>query len=112
MIPDNIIQLGEKICSHQASIDEISEFITHLLSCVIDNVNNMFAPRQLIKKDRSTEPLPTDKRQLSSYRTRLGTMLEYAMSSYLDDLIHHFFWFKFENNIRCCSRISGFLYAK
>ena len=57
----------------------------------VERVNLQFSPRQLIKPDRVTKPLPTNKRQLSSYRTRLGTMSEYALSTHLDRAIEQFF---------------------
>jgi hypothetical protein len=91
MMSENIKEIGIKIQQNQATIDEISNFIAQMLPTVVDGVNKVFAPRQLIKKDRINEPLPTDKRQLSAYRTRLGTMLEYAMSSYLDAIINKVF---------------------
>ena len=91
MNSENIKQIGNKIRCNQASIDETGEFIAQILPTVVDDVNKVFAPRQLIKRDRITEPLPIDKRQLSSYRTRLGTMLEYAMSSYMDAIINKAF---------------------
>lgn len=59
----------------------------------VNQVNSLFAPRQLAKLDRLVEPLPTNKRQLSSYRTRIGTMLEYALSKHMDDIILSMFGF-------------------
>lgn len=79
--------LGDKIANGEASIDEITLFINALLPIAVDRVNSLFSPRQLVKRDRTAEPLPTNKRQLSSYRTRIGTMLEYALSKHMDDLI-------------------------
>ncbi len=79
--------LGTKIAAGEASIDEITLFINALLPIAVDRVNSLFSPRQLVKRDREAEPLPTNKRQLSSYRTRIGTMLEYALSKHMDDLI-------------------------
>ncbi len=83
--------LGEKIARAQATIDEIAGFVNSLLPTAVNQVNTLFAPRQLAKKDRENEPLPTSKRQLSSYRTRIGTMLEYALSKHMDDLILEMF---------------------
>lgn len=57
----------------------------------VAQINAQFAPRQLVKADRHTEPLPLDKRQLSSYRTRLGTILEYALNRYIDETIETLF---------------------
>lgn len=84
-------ELGNKIASAEATIDEIAIFINSLLPIAVNQVNTLFAPRQLAKKDRESEPLPTNKRQLSSYRTRIGTMLEYALSKHMDDLILQMF---------------------
>lgn len=84
-------QLAKKIMDGAASIDDVAEFVTKLMPDAVQKVNSMFSPRQLVKRDRATEPLPTDTRQLSSYRTRLGTMLEYALSTYIDDQIRREF---------------------
>lgn len=62
LMVDNIHNLGQKIANHQASIDEITEFISLLMPNAIEAVNSVFSPRQLIKQDRVTEPLPIDKR--------------------------------------------------
>lgn len=83
----NIYEVGLKIAQGEASIDEITLFINSFLPEAVNKVNSLFAPRQLAKRDRTVEPLPTSKRQLSSYRTRIGTMLEYALSKHMDDLI-------------------------
>jgi hypothetical protein len=88
--------IGLKVSEGKATIDEIVEFISSYLPDAVDQFNKLFAPRQLIKRDRETEPLPTDKRQLSSYRTRLGTMLEYALSTYVDREIEE----EFGKNLR------------
>jgi hypothetical protein len=82
-----IHHLGVSIADGQASIDEITRFIDLLLPQAVNQVNLLFAPRQLAKRNRAVEPLPTNKRQLSSYRTRIGTMFEYALSKYMDDII-------------------------
>jgi hypothetical protein len=89
----NLHQLGMKIAKGKASINEITLFMNALLPEAVNQVNSMFAPRQLAKRDRTVEPLPTSKRQLSSYRTRIGTMLEYALSKHMDDLILKMFGF-------------------
>lgn len=89
---DKILQIGNKICNHTANIDEIAEFVSLLMPRAIEEVNQVFSPRQLIKGDRAIEPLPTDKRKLSSYRTRLGTMLEYALSTQIDLQIQAIFF--------------------
>ena len=84
---DAIETLGARIGQGTATIDEICEFIGLLIPDAVSAVNGTFAPRQLAKQDRVTEPLPTNTRQLSSYRTRIGTMLEYALSTALDAMI-------------------------
>jgi len=89
--PQSVRELGNKIAHGGATINEITIFINSLLPEAVNQVNLMFAPRQLAKADRASEPLPTDKRQLSSYRTRIGTMLEYALSKHMDDLIRQMF---------------------
>jgi hypothetical protein len=81
------IRLGTKIAAGRATIDEICEFLSGLLPDAVLAVNERFSPRQLAKRERTLEPLPTAKRQLSSYRTRIGTMLEYALSTHMDRAI-------------------------
>ena len=89
--PIDMTELAARIQSGEASIDEVADFVSELMPDAVNQVNLTFSPRQLIKQDRQAEPLPTDKRQLSSYRTRLGTMLEYALSTYLDAAIEKVF---------------------
>lgn len=88
-----VAELGAKIAQGHASIDEIAEFVSRLLPEAVNSINAIFAPRQLAKRDRTAEPLPLDKRQLSSYRTRLGTLLEYALSRHIDKTIEQVFGF-------------------
>jgi hypothetical protein len=88
---DRTLAFGQKIVDNTANINDITMFVSLLMPVAIEAVNAVFSPRQLIKRDRITEPLPIDKRQLSSYRTRLGTMLEYALSTQLDSQIHEIF---------------------
>lgn len=85
------LKLGRKIAKGTATIDEIAEFVSLYLPTAVNQVNALFSPRQLIKRDNSVEPLPTERRQLSSYRTRLGTMLEYALSTHVDQAIQDAF---------------------
>ncbi len=85
------LELGYQISEGKASIDGISEFVSLLMPETVGLVNEHFSPRQLVKQSREIEPLPTNKRQLSSYRTRLGTMLEYAISTHLDRAIEETF---------------------
>jgi hypothetical protein len=89
----NLQKVGHRIANGKASIDEITLFVDSLMPEAVNQVNSLFAPRQLAKRDRTVEPLPTGKRQLSSYRTRIGTMLEYALSKHMDDLILKIFDF-------------------
>ena len=96
MINDRVTVIGKKIGAGKASINEITEFLSSLLPSAITEVNDTFAPRQLTKRDRVAEPLPTAKRQLASYRTRLGTILEYALSTHMDASIKD----RFAHNLR------------
>lgn len=83
--------LGVKIANGNASTDEIAEFVNVLLLDAVTQLNESFSPRNLVKNDRTAEPLPTDPRKLSSYRTRLGTMLEYALCVEMDKRIEGLF---------------------
>lgn len=65
----------------------VDYFNTDILPRTIDLVNIHFASRRLAKLGRNAEPLPIEQRQLSSYRTRLGTMLEYSLGSEIDKII-------------------------
>jgi hypothetical protein len=76
-----------KIAKGETSADDIANFVSRLIPAAVKNVNSIFSPRQLIKSDRILEPLPVDPRKLSSYRTRLGTMLEYALCTQIDAII-------------------------
>ncbi len=87
MTPALDATLVKKVSDGGMSIDDIAEFISTLMVQAVNRVNEKFSPRQLAKRDRKVEPLPIDRRQLSSYRTRLGTMLEYALSTYMDSEI-------------------------
>ncbi|MCJ7632470.1 hypothetical protein MUP77_08780 [Candidatus Bathyarchaeota archaeon] len=64
--------------------DAIMRFLDKIVDEAVPEFNKNFAFRRLAKRNRSEEPLPTAQRQLSSYRTRLGTMIEYAISSEID----------------------------
>lgn len=65
----------------------IEEFRRNILPEAIHRTNAQFSPRRLSKQSRQAEPLPTEQRQLSSYRTRLGTMLEYGLSTEVERLL-------------------------
>ncbi|MCW8810911.1 MAG: hypothetical protein OQJ93_07585 [Ignavibacteriaceae bacterium] len=80
-------RLKELLSKKPKNIEEIALWMDELVEIASENINNNFSPRRLSKGLRSTEPLPTDTRQLSSFRTRIGTMLEYALSTELDRII-------------------------
>lgn len=65
----------------------IVDAFNQLLIQAVALVNAEFGPKRLAKSTREVEPLPTDTRQLSSYCTRIGTMLEYAISTAMTQLI-------------------------
>ena len=79
--------LPELLSQSKLDIEEISKYFNDLLVEVIQRVNANFSPQRLSKRTRQVEPLPTDARQLSSYRTRIGTMLEYALSTEMNAII-------------------------
>ncbi len=60
--PSDILDLGYKIAQGVATIEDITIFVNALLPAAVNQVNSLFAPRQLAKCDRVTEPLPTGKR--------------------------------------------------
>lgn len=67
---------------------EICQFFNDIVATkAIERVNNYFAYKRLAKLSREAEPLPVDPKQLSSYRTRLGTMLEYAISTEIQRIL-------------------------
>lgn len=69
------------------NIEEIALWMDELVKVASENINNDFSPRRLSKGTRKVEPLPTNTRELSSFRTRIGTMLEYALSTEMDRII-------------------------
>ena len=79
--------LPELLSQSKSDIEEISKYFNELLAEAIQRVNTDFSPQRLSKRPRHVEPLPTDKCQLSSYRTRIGTMLEYALSTEMNAII-------------------------
>ena len=79
--------LSDLLSQSKSDIEEISKYFNELLAEAIQRVNANFSPQRLSKRPRHVEPLPTDKRQLSSYRTRIGTMLEYALSTEMNAII-------------------------
>jgi hypothetical protein len=72
--------------------EEITEFFRNeIIPRAIKEINYSFSPKRLSKQSREIEPLPTDQRQLSSYRTRLGTMLEYGLSTEMEIILSGIF---------------------
>jgi hypothetical protein len=80
-------KLTELLAQEPLDIRKISKYFNDLLAEAVAEVNGEFGPRRLAKAPRQIEPLPTDTRQLSSYRTRIGTMLEYAISTAMSRLL-------------------------
>lgn len=73
--------LPELLSQEPLDIAALSEYFDALLAHAVAQINAEFAQQRLAKAPRNQEPLPSDTRQLSSYRTRVGTMLEYAIST-------------------------------
>jgi hypothetical protein len=80
-------KLKELLNEKPKDIEEIALWMDKLVNIASDNINKDFSPRRLSKGTRVIDPLPTNTRQLSSYRTRIGTMLEYALSTEMDKII-------------------------
>lgn len=68
-------------------INQLANIFNGILKEAVEKVNKEFSPRRLSKLPREIEPLPSEKRQFSSYRTRIGTMLEYAIGTAIDQLL-------------------------
>lgn len=82
------MSLVEYLQDPEGQKQQITEFIrTEIIPTAIERINASFSPRRLSKQSREIEPLPTDQRQLSSYRTRLGTMLEYGLSTEIESIL-------------------------
>lgn len=79
--------LGPLLAKPPLDIQQISLCLDDILAEAVSAVNFDFSPTRLSKLPREVEPIPTDQRQLSSYRTRIGTMLEYALSTQLNRLL-------------------------
>lgn len=74
--------------SPEKNRDKIVEFFKQeILPLAVENINKVFSPRRLSKQSRLIEPLAIQQRQLSSYRTRLGTMLEYGLSTEIEKIL-------------------------
>lgn len=83
-------RLAELLNTKPKNIEAIALLMDELVKAASQNVNSHFSPRRLSKGLRNIEPLPTDTRQLSSFRTRIGTMLEYALSTEIDKIIREY----------------------
>lgn len=79
--------LTKEINSSKRDINLVASLFGELVQRAVDSVNSDFGPRRLAKASRAQEPLPVDTRLLSSFRTRIGTMLEYALSTAIDGLM-------------------------
>ncbi len=80
--------LPELLSDVKKNANKVNDLLDQeLVKVAIERVNTVFATRRLSKSTGSKEPLPTDPRQLSSYRTRMGTMMEYAISTEIDALL-------------------------
>lgn len=73
--------MASNILTKQTSIEEVAKYFNDLTAKAVINLNATFARSVLPKMTRSKEPLPTEARQFSSYRTRMGTMLEYGLNT-------------------------------
>ena len=80
--------LPELLSQRDWDIHRISAYFNTLLTEAVAEVNANFSPKHLVKSPRQIEPLPTDTRQLSSYRTRIGIVLEYALSTTMAYLLN------------------------
>lgn len=81
------LSLHNLLLSFPRDIEQISEYFDDLVKVAVARVNTEFSIKRLIKQQRNTEPLPIETRQLSSYRTRIGTMLEYALSTAMTEIL-------------------------
>lgn len=91
MTDKNAQDLTELIKDPASNREAIIRSFEEILTQAIASVNSQFAYRRLAKLSRQKEPLPTALRQLSSYRTRLGTMLEYSISSQIDAVLKRWY---------------------
>ena len=72
----------EKLKNPKLHHEAITEFLNErIIPEAVARVNEFFATKQLAKLSREVEPLPLEPRQFSAYRTRLGIILEYGMST-------------------------------
>jgi len=82
------MNLIELLRASPVDINQVAEYFNaNVLPQAVADANANFSPRRLVKRSRAIEPLPTDTRQLSSYRTRIGTMLEYSLSTSMDKIL-------------------------
>ncbi|MCK9424549.1 MAG: hypothetical protein M0Q21_00765 [Ignavibacteriaceae bacterium] len=86
------MSLKEFLIEPEKHREDITDFFRcEIIPKAIEQINASFAPQRLSKQSREIEPLPTDQRQLSSYRTRLGTMLEYGLSTEMETILKNTF---------------------
>jgi len=79
--------LQSLLLASEKDIEQISDYFDALVKEAVARINRGFSIKRLIKQPRSIEPLPTEMRQLSSYRTRIGTMLEYGLSTAITEIL-------------------------
>jgi len=82
-----VCRLAAILGDPDTDIDALAVFFDDLLRRAVEGLNAEFSPNRLCKATRDVEPLPIAKRSLSSYRTRIGTTLEYALSTEMDRLL-------------------------
>ena len=81
------MNLNKFLKEGEKDIQKIALEFDDIVKKAADILNKDFSIRRLSKGTRENEPLPTEQRQLSSYRTRIGTMLEYALSTEIDKML-------------------------
>jgi hypothetical protein len=79
--------LQSLLLAPEKDIEQISDYFDALVKEAVARINRGFSIKRLIKQARSLEPLPIEMRQLSSYRTRIGTMLEYGLSTAITEIL-------------------------
>ncbi len=77
-------RLIELIDSRPVDINGVAGLLDFLLTKeLLPRISAIFARTQLAKATREQEPLPSEPKQLSAYRVRIGTVLEYAAATEL-----------------------------
>lgn len=86
------LSLVKLFANQSFDIGQVCElFNDTLLAESVRALNLGFSPMRLSKRSRKVEALPTEKKQLSSFRTRMGTILEYALSTELQALLNRLY---------------------